>query len=696
MLRVLGVRNGEAALFAMAENANASTPRSIRIKIFSLAALNEAKDNGQLELITDPYANMLCREITEEALKKAQEKLEMIKPVVSDQETAFNKQLRISATRQIYARQTAHMTQEESKRALPGIKMKVTRALWDFYQKGQSIAALQPEYGKNRGKERKFTLKKPGRKAADESGTALTDEVKKMMAAVCKKYLLTQDRRSVKEAHIRLIAEYKKRNPDCQDGKWPSYAQLYRFYHQNYNAHERAKKRFGSIAYNKDHRPLHGSASQIGPRLGSVYMIDATQGDLFLCSQKERKPIGRPWYYVVTDAASGMIAAVFASLEPPRFSMACKAIYMAIAPKEELLVKLGIDTQQYSWDISGIPAAILSDNAELQTDRFKTFLRKMNVKNSFHPPYRADCKGGVEVMFRLLNKMIGDVYECKPDQKTQKKEGHKEQRHLAYIDLPTMQKFLVQSALLANLRPRNNTPDGFPLSMENTPNGNKQWLESTGRNDLISPPDLNLLRLLLLTRFKPSFGEHGISFKGITWICKKAMDRGLFERNAPRESSKGFTAVFDPDDISTAWLFPDIKNAPTEYWECTLAPRSAHLRGMTQREAMMAIQESGLSNKKAQHKADAAKADTIAQMQKDAEEEKRKTNLQSKPQQSVRSIVAGIDVNRAAEINAQAHRRHEQMSSACSKEAQSTQDETTRQRHNRTGIYPESIEELPD
>ncbi|KCU94924.1 Tn7-like transposition protein B, partial [Pseudomonas syringae pv. actinidiae ICMP 9617] len=108
---------------------------------------------------------------------------------------------------------------------------------------------------------------------------------------------------------------------DLVRGSYPSVGQL--SYHGKLFFDElyKLRARGGSVRYNKDHRPIVGSASQSLIGASQRYEIDSTIADVYLVHRVNRLwLIGRPVLYVVVDTFSRMIVGVHVGLEGPSWN----------------------------------------------------------------------------------------------------------------------------------------------------------------------------------------------------------------------------------------------------------------------------------------------------------------------------------------------------------------------------------------
>lgn len=666
--RVLASLKGQAALCRMDGSMN------LGLKIVPVAELVQAKESGKLIEVDDKFIELRARPLSE----KSRISYNLIEPIVSHPESVFFPHQRNELINSV----------ANGKKSL---KRKLFRLLSLYYQRGQCQAALNPNYFKSEKKERKYKAK-PGPKPSVPGGAILDDELRGLMDKVCRECLLRENGMSVAKAHIRLISEYKAKHPDAGTDALPSVTQLRYFYKTRFNAREKAVKRYGSRIYNKDIDALTGNTYDVAEGPGAVYEIDATLADAFLVSQADpSKAVGRPYIYSVVDTHTGMIVGIHASFEPPQFKTACDALYAAMTDKTEFCRKYGIELgEKHHWDVKGIPACIVADNAELQTDRFESFLSAYGVINSFTASGRPDCKGTVENSIHLLQSELSVFIDAAPDKIDLKKAGHQEKRHKATLNLHDFTQMLIRAVLVVNKRLRTNTPRYLPATEASTPETLWRWGREHCMSALKSENNAERLRIILLPKYKPTLSEDGITANKITYFCKEARDAGFFERRSARPDTKDMQLAVDPDDVSKAYFFPDVIRNPLTYWPCTLAAKSRQVQDMTQKQAQEHLKQAQASNRKAEQEAALYQSEMLAEQKETVRQAKER---KPKSEESVASQIAAIGSNRKEERAYQAQANPRISSDEVEKlKASLVRAETQYP----TAEYPDNIDDIPD
>lgn len=126
------------------------------------------------------------------------------------------------------------------------------------------------------------------------------------MQKAIKKYYYSPKKLSLYGAYEMYLLDYwKGENGRLQKG-YPDFARFQRNYRKIKNGYRGIISRQGIGDYQKNYRPLLGSANDRAPNCGTFEM-DATEADICIVSKYSRKPIGRPVVYLAVDVATRLI-----------------------------------------------------------------------------------------------------------------------------------------------------------------------------------------------------------------------------------------------------------------------------------------------------------------------------------------------------------------------------------------------------
>ena len=126
--------------------------------------------------------------------------------------------------------------------------------------------------------------------------------------AAIRKYYFSAKRNSLRTAYELYILE-NYTNKGVLADEIPSWSSFRLYYFRHFRGDPQKEiAREGLTAYQRNNRPLYGSAMQYRESVG-CYQVDETQGDIYLVSKWDRsKVIGRPNVYLAIDTASGHYA----------------------------------------------------------------------------------------------------------------------------------------------------------------------------------------------------------------------------------------------------------------------------------------------------------------------------------------------------------------------------------------------------
>lgn len=535
--------------------------------------VDAALSNGEITRIEDPFKGPSLLRPESRTQELADENYSLIRDLVSDPGILYDKEARCALIR-------------KKTNGSRTVEQKIRRLLTAWWQRGQTPSALIPEYGKNFGHQRSGHL--VGSKSSTEIDRKAVDKTnRKLFDQVIRKYVFAGKASvSLKRAYAYYLAQFYEHFPELTENDAPSFWQFRYFYKTSYSPLEKAKGKSDPISYKKDIRALHGTIYDIVNSIGSVYEIDSTTADVYLVASDDRtKIVGRPVLYVVTDVYTGMIAGVDVKLETAQYRTAADALYIAFTSKKELCAQHGITISEQTWPISGVPAKIVADNAELLGDQIEQLAISYGVELSVTPSRRPDMKSTVERSIGLIQQELKPFLTGVPDPVKLRKAGGKDTRTSASFTLDEYYQAVLNAVMVVNHHLRSCIPMGFPATLPPTPMNLWSWAKHCGNSDLRDIRDPMELRLTLMKHANCSFSREGAEVEGIRYLCQEGLDSGWFERNTHAFRPKGVSVVVDPGNVSIAYMFPDREHHPNTFWKCTLAPCSSHLAGMSMTEA---------------------------------------------------------------------------------------------------------------
>ena len=535
---------------------------------------NHWVDEGRVERIPDPYAYLQGESWAKESsvYQQSQSNYELIKPIVKGEE-AFDKRIR--------ARRLNHAIASSDKG-----KSTIYRLVRRYWQRGQIKNALLPDYKNSgaAGKRRNFSTSKAGRPRiyGISSGEPVTENIRKQFRIICDKYLMNDKGYSIRYAYNKFGKAYKVKHPDAEEHQIPTFRQFQYFYKTEYNKVTLLCVQTPQGNYNKDVRPLHGTATEqaLGP--GSRYEIDATIADIYLVDDNDSdKVIGRPTIYMVIEVFSRMVAGFYIGFDNASYPVAMKALISSFISKVEACARYGIDISEEQWPCVGIPDVLLADRGELMSHQANYLVDAIGVRLESAPHRRGDAKGIVERSFGAFQAKFKPYMPGVVSGNKVKKHGEKDYRVEAAVTISDFVEIMLYSILAHNLNKPlekyDRAPD-MPESLPSIPIELWRWglQHRTGRLRSI---DTDLAKILLLPRERVSVSELGVKLWGVIYSGKEVLQTGWMHRSSKVSRPKGLYAAYELGSVNHIYLFPE--EGKNTFWVCDISTRSREFRDLT-------------------------------------------------------------------------------------------------------------------
>ena len=542
--------------------------------IASIAELISALEAEKLKRCEDPFS-YLAFEMPEDgstAKTKRDDNFELIKSIVELPDYYLPKPRAAKINQIIEQRRTTKQT--------------LYRLIRQYWQRGQTVNALLPDYKNSGGKgqKRKAGGRKLGRPRKYMPGTGVNiDELtERLFRIAIDKYLLRDKGHTFSYAYRRFKDLYENYFPETPEEEIPTNWQMNHFYKREYKQPKRLSGRVSKIQYNKDMRPLLSTANTqvIGP--GSRFEIDATIADIYLVSDHDRSQIvGRPVVYMVIDVFSRMVAGFYVGFENPSYVAALQALNMAMINKAAFCKKFGFDIEDHDWPVVGLPDAILADRGELLGHQIESLESNFSVRIENTPPYRGDAKGIVERSFKALH---ADFTLFAPGSVTGtkvKKRGGKDYRLDAKLSVSDFKGIILSSVLYHNqfetLKKYDRDAD-MPPELPLVPLELWRWglQHRTGR---LRAASAEAVRLNLLPRKTATVSELGIRLFSVFYTAPEAIALGWMHRSKNVSRPAKVEVAYDPATADNIYLFP--KKNCMENWVCKLSDRSREFQHLS-------------------------------------------------------------------------------------------------------------------
>ncbi len=370
---------------------------------------------------------------------------------------------------------------------------------------------------------------------------------------------------TLKKAHEWMLNKfYMSIKPDGSKGNlvrgtYPSVHQLSHHGKLFFDELYKLKTRGGAVRYNKDHRPIVGSAAHGLVGAGQRYEIDSTIADVYLVHRVNRLwLIGRPVLYVVVDTFTRMIVGVHVGLEGPSWNGARHAIYNACTPKKEFCKRYNVEIDEADWPCSHLPVEIVADRAELLSEAGETMTKTLGTAVKILPPFRPDWKSIVESRFRLINDRLDLKFVPGGVDARKMERGDRDYQLDAIFDIDEFTEMVILGVLAHNnsLRiPHLLNREMIAAEVEPTPIAVWKWsmANSLLNSKVVSPAEL---KIALLPSQECRISRNGIYFQGVQYTCETAIRSGWLERSH-NFKTKYVRVYYDPNAAENCWIKSD-------------------------------------------------------------------------------------------------------------------------------------------
>lgn len=296
----------------------------------------------------------------------------------------------------------------------------------------------------------------------------------------------------------------------------------------------------------------------------SVVQIDHTPVDLILVDSQHRKPIGRPYLTLAIDVYSRVITGYYLSLDEPSATSVAMCVARSILPKDDLLHQFGLDDAD--WAVFGYPHKIHVDNgSDFQSKTFAKACQINNIQLEFRPVARPQYGGHIERLIGTFMKEVHNIHGT-TFSNIQKREGYNSEKEAA-LTLDEFEKWLLTFIVKVYNKRKHSALGTSPMA---------QWKLGIFGNDHQEgigipayPQDSKTLLLDFMPIFERTVQHFGVTIDGLRYYdtCLNAFI------NKTGNNGKKETYIFkrDPRDISQVWFYdPIIK----EYFKVCLANRN--------------------------------------------------------------------------------------------------------------------------
>ena len=323
---------------------------------------------------------------------------------------------------------------------------------------------------------------------------------------------------------------------------------------------ERLRRRGFSEEADKRFTPVPGKFPGADYPL-AVLQIDHTKVDLVVVDDIHRLPIGRPWITVACDVYSRMVAGAHVSFDSPCTTSVALCVAQAVLPKEELLLRLGVEAE---WPVWGWPTMVHMDNAgEFRGNTLRDACAQHGVHIDYRPLKQPRYGAHIE---RLLGTLMSEIHELPGSTFSSVKEkGEYDSDKEAALTLSELQRWLTVLICKVYHQREHSTLKTSPLKAwefgvfgsRTTPGAGMQARPENGADILRD----------FLPKFERTVQPNGVSIKGRRYYAP-VLKQWIGSRD-PQNPRSARRLIFrrDPRDVSRVWFFdPELEryfDAPT-------------------------------------------------------------------------------------------------------------------------------------
>lgn len=376
-----------------------------------------------------------------------------------------------------------------------------------------------------------------GRKKGE---TRLDFQTEQVMQKIIESYYLSHQKPSVQAVINKINIECKNKNL-TPPGKNTVRNRIYKL-----SEYDVLKKRGNKSLARTLYQPAPGKFTAEYPM--QLIEIDHTPVDLILVDDQHRKPIGRPYITVAIDIYSRMIVGYYLSLNAPSVTSVAMCISNTVLPKDELLLKLNVDS---NWDVWGFPETIHVDNgADFRADAIKKAGLMHGINIEFRPVGKSNFGGHIERVIKTLMMAVHEIPgttfsniqqkgEIKPDKNAS----------MTFLEFERWLVTFITKIYHKKLH------DGIKMSPE------QLWdIGIFGDEAPVGlppkPSDPQTILIDFLPYFKRSIQKNGINIEGLNYY-DYILRTKIHEIDENTGKKKQFICKRDPRNIKYIWFYDD-------------------------------------------------------------------------------------------------------------------------------------------
>nr|WP_286674435.1 DDE-type integrase/transposase/recombinase [Clostridium sp. ZBS14] len=350
----------------------------------------------------------------------------------------------------------------------------------------------------------------------------------------------------------------------------PTFNQFRYWFNKERNIKKEISTRISAKKYEQTGRSIIGSSTKeaLGP--ASLYQIDATIADIYICSSFNRNwIIGRPVIYNVMDVFSREIVGISISLEGPSWIGAMAALANCVSNKVEFCKEYDVDIKEEEWPVHYRPDAILADRGELEGKNIENLINGLGVKIQNTPPYRAELKGVIEQHFNIINNQRIQPFLPGAIDPDTRERGDRDYRLDAKLNIKEFTQIIIKCVLYHNnnhiLKSYSREEMMIEDDILSVPINLWNW-GINNRSGRLRYIEEEIVKLNLMPSDMAIVTARGIQFKGVFYACSAALKEKWFEK-ARRNGTWKIEVSYDSRNMNFLYIK---KDNCTDYEKCFL------------------------------------------------------------------------------------------------------------------------------
>ena len=616
-----------------------------------LSNISDSINRGDMYIdVNDRYKRFYTDdELTDSEKKIREDSWKIIKEIVDLEPQIFDKRHRTSIISQAAEVNKIHPNN-------------IKRYLKRYWQRGMTPNALLPDYYLcgGSGSERKSEKSKRGRKSnIKEVGLNIDEEIKKIFRVAINRYYYNSSKKTLTLTYEHMIKDFFSEDYRIDNGvkkpiiksknEIPSLNQFRYWFNKERNIKKEISTRLSAKKYEQIGRSIIGSSTKesLGP--ASIYQIDATIADIYICSSFNRNwIIGRPIIYNVMDVFSRVIVGVYIGLEGPSWLGAIMALVNTVKNKVEFCKEYDIEIEEEEWPVHYLPDAILADRGEFEGSNVEGLINALGVKIQNTSPYRGDLKGIIEQQFNVLNNQRIKPFLPGAVDPNNTERGDKDYRLDARLNMGEFTKIIIRCVLYHNnhhlLKYYSREEMMIEDDVRSIPIELWNWgiKNRSGRLRYINE---DTVKLNLMPSDFATVTPKGIQFKGVFYTSRDALKEKWFEK-ARRNGTWRIEVSYDPRNMNFLYIK---KNSGTDFEKCFLLDHQSKFRDKTYDDIRYLIEYEKLNMKNESSNELQAKVDLISDIESIVKDAEKTFKNEEDISKSKASKLKGIRDNREAE-----------------------------------------------